>query len=82
MIHYMINAWLDRRQPKLELIEKNSGNIIGRWQGRGLQQLFNSGLISYEELASNDRTDSKQLVKALILELTCEELCGRCLYER
>ncbi|WP_223670328.1 hypothetical protein [Kangiella shandongensis] len=81
MIHYMVNAWLDKRPAKLELIEQETGEVIGRWQGCDLQRLFNSGLISYQELASSNQAKIKQLVKALILELTCEELCGRCLYE-
>jgi len=82
MINYEVNAWLEKRQPELELVEQNSGHVIGRWRGRGLQELFNSGLITYQELASSSQEQLKGLVKVLILEVTCEELCGRCLYQR
>lgn len=81
MINYIVNAWLDKSQPELELVEQDSGNVVQRWQGRRLQELFNSGLITYQELATNSQEQLKTLVKALILEVTCEELCGRCLYQ-
>jgi hypothetical protein len=81
MINYIVNAWLDKRQPELELVEQESGHVVRRWQGRRLQELFNSGLITYQELATNSQEQLKALVKALILEVTCEELCGRCLYQ-
>ena len=82
MINYLIDAWLDKRQPYLELVEQGSGQVVRRWQGRRLQELFNSGLISYQELQTSSQTQLKKIVKALILEVTCEELCGRCLYQR
>lgn len=82
MMNYKVNAWLDKRQPELQLIEQDSGDVVGCWRGRGLQELFNSGLITYQELASNSQHHLKRLIKTLILELTCEELCGRYLYQR
>ena len=81
MINYVVNAWLDKPQPELELVEQDSGHVVRRWQGRRLQELFNSGLITYQELTTNSQEQLKALVKALILEVTCEELCGRCLYQ-
>ena len=78
MINYVVNAWLDKPQPELELVEQDSGHVVRRWQGRRLQELFNSGLITYKELTTNSQEQLKALVKALILEVTCDELCGRC----
>ena len=78
MINYVVNAWLDKPQPELELVEQDSGHVVRRWQGRRLQELFNSGLITYQELATSSQRQLKTLVKTLILEVTSDELCGRC----
>lgn len=77
---YMINAWLDKSRPELQLVERASGEVVACWKGRRLKELFESGLVSYEELSSVTPEKLKLVEKALILQMTCEELCGRCLY--
>ncbi len=77
---YMINAWLDKPQPELQLVERASGSVVACWKGRRLRELFDSGLVSYEELSYANPERLKLVEKALILQMTCEELCGRCLY--
>lgn len=77
---YMINAWLDKPQPELQLVEPMSGVVVACWKGRRLNDLFDSGLVSYEELRASTPERLKLVEKALILQMTCEELCGRCLY--
>lgn len=77
---YVINAWLDKPQPELQLVERVSGAVVASWKGRRLKELFDSGLVSYEELRTVLPERLKLVEKALILQMTCEELCGRCVY--
>lgn len=79
-MNFIVNAWLDKPKPELQLVEKSSGQIVASWTGRRLQDLFASGIISYEELLSASQSNMKKVIKCLMLQVTCEELCGRCLY--
>lgn len=74
-MNFMINAWLDKAKPELQLLEKDSGQIVASWSGRGLQDLFASGVISYAELSQASQQCLKGVIKNLILQKTCEDLC-------
>lgn len=78
---FMINAWLDKPKPELQLIDKLSGTVIAYWKDKRLLELFNCGAISYAELCSDEQEVQQELIKSLMLQITCEELCGQCVYQ-
>ena len=47
-MEYLIDAWLERREPVLRLIEVKSRTTLAEWRGETLQKLFDEGFLELD----------------------------------
>ncbi len=71
---FTINAWLEKPQPELSVVENDTGKIVAKWQGQALRSLFRNHVLSYEELQDSNKFRLKQLVQRLILQYAVEQM--------
>lgn len=45
---YMIDAWLERRDPVLRLIDVENRTTIKEWRGEALRKLFDEGVLELD----------------------------------
>lgn len=64
---FMIDAWLDRPEPYLRIINRESGVICAQLQGEALRLLQDQGDLDLQELASAEPKTLKEQVRALFL---------------
>lgn len=64
---YMIDAWLDRPQPYLQIINRNTGKVCARLEGALLEELFRLGDIDTSTLCCTEPRRLKELVRELFL---------------
>ncbi len=72
---FTINAWLDKSTPELIVTEEDTGIIVASWVGRACDQLFQTGVVSLQELNQASKAGIKKLVKRLLLEYASEQMC-------
>ena len=63
---YQIDAWLERRDPYLRIVDRKSGVVVMEWRNQRLQGLLEQGDITRQELQS-DATNQQDLVRDLFL---------------
>ena len=62
---YFIDAWLDRPQPSLRIINRLTGHVCLKVEGEELEQLREQGALDMQELSSPEPS----LIKAKIRQL-------------
>ncbi len=73
---FTINAWLDKSTPELIVTEEDTGIIVASWAGRACDKLFQTGVVSLQELNQASKAGIKKLVKRLLLEYASEQMCN------
>lgn len=68
---YQINAWLERQDPFVEIIDKQRGEVILCLKGQVLAGLVETGILDGTVLASFNSDAEKQLIRDLLL-YSCE----------
>lgn len=68
---FLINAWLEQRDPYIEIIDKSQRRAVLYLHGDALRALFEDGVIELADLQSNDSLAHKQLVWDVLL-YSCE----------
>lgn len=66
---FLIDAWLERDNPYLKVVHKQTGKAVLNWQGEMLNKQLASGSICVSDLASEPSPD---LIKELFI-LDCIE---------
>ncbi|MFW1677930.1 hypothetical protein ACFVYJ_09130 [Pontibacter sp. JAM-7] len=63
---YQIDAWLERREPYLRIVDRQSGVVVMEWRDQRLQGLLEQGDITRQEL-EGDHVNQQTLVRDLFL---------------
>jgi len=64
---YFIDAWLDRPQPYLRIINRVTGNVCVQIEGEKLEELREQGALDVNELSSSEPWRVKEQVRQLFL---------------
>lgn len=66
---FKLDAWLERRDPMLRIVDEGSDRTVAEWRGEALQELLESGVLSSGECqAPRSRDTVHELIRELILE--------------
>ncbi len=63
---YQIDAWLERSDPYLRIIDRQSGVVVMEWRNQRLKVLLEQGDITRQELEDKS-TNQQALVRDLFL---------------
>ena len=64
---YLIDAWLDRPQPYLRILNRNTGEVCALLKDDALDELRDQGDLDLHELSSSEPLVLKELVRNLFL---------------
>ncbi len=64
---YLIDAWLDRPQPYLRILDRETGEVCAVLEEQALDELRGQGDLDLHELSSNEPLVLKELVRSLFL---------------
>jgi hypothetical protein len=64
---YLIDAWLDRPQPYLRILNRETGEVCALLENEALDELREQGELDLQGLASTEPTVQKELVRNLFL---------------
>ena len=64
---YLIDAWLDRPQPYLRILNRNTGEVCALLKEDALDELRDQGDLDLHELNSSEPLVLKELVRNLFL---------------
>ena len=64
---YLIDAWLDRPQPYLRILNRETGEVCALLENEALDELREQGELDMQGLASTEPTVQKELVRNLFL---------------
>lgn len=62
---YLIDAWLDRPQPYLRILDRNTGAVCISLDGEALDELREQGDLDLQELSTNEPGVLKEQVRNL-----------------
>ncbi|TWH64136.1 hypothetical protein LX59_02813 [Azomonas agilis] len=71
---YLIDAWLDRPQPCLRILHRETGEICAVLEEEALRELQDQGDLNLQELNSNEPQVLKELVRTLFLHCYAQAL--------
>lgn len=72
-----IDAWLDRSDPYIRIIDRDSGDVITQFEGDEVKECLERGDICLQELCCSTPRAQHELVKHLLLTR-----CGKSLMEQ
>ncbi|BBB27695.1 hypothetical protein [Amphritea japonica] len=72
-----IDAWLERREPVIKLHSGVSDSLIAEWHGSAVIELLEQGIVTHEEMLSNDHNRQQQAAHELLLNACANSLCSR-----
>jgi hypothetical protein len=88
---FLIDAWLERKDPMLRVLDKKTGMVLRQWDAHAIQKWCDSGEICLEDLLRAEPSELKKLVSELFLSGCIEDIysirqtfnggcsgCGRC----
>ena len=64
---YLIDAWLDRPQPYLRILDRNTGAVYISLEGEALDELRDQGDLDLHELSTSEPCVLKEQVRNLFL---------------
>lgn len=64
---YLIDAWLDRPQPYLRILNRETGEVCALLEKEALEELREQGELDMLNLASTEPPVLKELVRSLFL---------------
>lgn len=64
---YSIDAWLDRPQPYLRVVNRVTGRVCMQVQGEELEALREQGVLDMSDLSNSEPSRVKELVRQLLL---------------
>ncbi len=51
-MHLMLDAWLERSDPRLRVLDARSGEVLWQWHGEAVRALLESGRLHALDLQS------------------------------
>jgi hypothetical protein len=63
----LIDAWLDRPQPYLRVLNRNTGAVCVSLEGEALEELRAQGDLDLQELSTTEPCRLKEQVRSLFL---------------
>lgn len=73
---FFIDAWLDRSNPYLRIIDKQSGNVCVELDEQQLQLLQQRGEVDLHALETNESSQLKELLHGLFLFCFAQQHCS------
>lgn len=70
-----INAWIERSEPVISLHSEMSNHLIAQWRGIAVQELLEQGIITCQELFSENPRIQQQAAHELLLTACANSLC-------
>lgn len=67
MTSYLIDAWLDRPNPYLRILHRESGAVCAQLEGDALEELREQGALDLHDLESSEPQVLKEMVRNLFL---------------
>lgn len=64
---FMIDAWLDRPQPYLRILDRDSGRVCAQLEAPAIHELQEQGDLDLASLTSNEPQSLKELLRTLFL---------------
>lgn len=64
---YLIDAWLDRPQPYLRILDRETGNVCAVLEEEALDELRDQGDLDVSSLSSSEPGVQKEMVRSLFL---------------
>ncbi|HHX33982.1 MAG TPA: hypothetical protein GX719_01740 [Gammaproteobacteria bacterium] len=64
---YLIDAWLDRPQPYLRIINRLTGNVCLQIEGEDLEDLREQGALDTNDLSNPEPSVIKEQIRQLFL---------------
>lgn len=64
---YLVDAWLDRPQPYLRILHRETGEVCAVLEQDALEELRDQGGLDLHELSSTEPQVLKELVRNLFL---------------
>ncbi|MDM7858589.1 PA4570 family protein [Thiopseudomonas acetoxidans] len=64
---YFIDAWLDRPQPYLRIINRLTGHTCLQIEGNELEKLREQGILDIQDLSSPEPSHIKEQIRQLFL---------------
>ena len=64
---YFIDAWLERPQPRLRIINRLTGHVCVKIEGNNLTTLIEQGALDINALCSSEPLTVKEQVRQLFL---------------
>lgn len=64
---YLIDAWLDRPQPYLRILHRETGEVCALLEQDALEELRDQGELDLHELSSTEPQVLKELIRNLFL---------------
>ncbi|AHF69538.1 MULTISPECIES: PA4570 family protein [Pseudomonas] len=64
---YLIDAWLDRPQPYLRILHRETGEVCAVLEEEALEELRDQGDLDVHSLSSSEPVVLKELVRNLFL---------------
>lgn len=64
---YLIDAWLDRPQPYLRIVNRNTGAVCVSLEEEALQELRDQGDLDLQELNTSEPCRLKEQIRNLFL---------------
>ena len=64
---YLIDAWLDRPQPYLRILDRSTGAICVSLEGDALDELRDQGDLDLQQLSTSEPCALKEQVRNLFL---------------
>lgn len=71
---FLINAWLDRANPFIELRNTQTGEVMAQFAGEKLTRCLEQGDVCLHDLCKADTSTQQELVRCLLLAH-----CANCL---
>lgn len=79
---YFINAWLERPQPYLQIIHRDSGRVFVDFPAPVLEELCRNGDICPSDLRTSTVATTKEVVRHLFHMATLQWLSSSCTTQR
>lgn len=79
---YFINAWLERPQPYLQIIHRDSGRVCVDFPAPVLEELCRSGDICPSDLCTSTASATKEVMRHLFHMATLQWLSSSCTTQR
>jgi hypothetical protein len=64
---YLIDAWLDRPQPYLRILDRETGKVCAVLEEEALVELRDQGDLDVSSLSSSEPCVQKEMVRSLFL---------------